>query len=232
MAEPPDQMPPAGRGDLRASHADRERAIEVLKAAFVQGRLTKDELDLRVGQTLGSRTYAELAVVTADLPTGLAAARPPARVRAPGDARVLRPGPVIAVATVLCAAVWAITFFGQWPANPEGDPPAAIIALFLSATFSYPFVLLIAVGYAIAGWRNKRSGGQSSRRPDVGGHASQRLPPASPVRQFPPAGPGPQHTEAARSHRPSPSLPGSRSPRRWRTHGLLAGQRPVVTGAP
>lgn len=81
MAEPPDQMPRAGRNHLRASHADRAQAIEVLKAAFVQGRLTKDELDLRVGQTLWSRTYAELAAVTADLPTGLAAAQPPARVR-------------------------------------------------------------------------------------------------------------------------------------------------------
>jgi len=33
----------AGRGRLRASDADREQVIDVLKAAFVQGRLTKDE---------------------------------------------------------------------------------------------------------------------------------------------------------------------------------------------
>lgn len=46
----------AGRGRLRASHADREQVIGMLKAAFVQGRLTKDELDMRVGQTLASRT--------------------------------------------------------------------------------------------------------------------------------------------------------------------------------
>jgi hypothetical protein len=50
----------AGRGHLRTSHVDRERAMEMLKAAFVQGRLTKDEFDLRVGQALASRTYAEL----------------------------------------------------------------------------------------------------------------------------------------------------------------------------
>jgi hypothetical protein len=38
MAEPPAQMPAAaGRGDLRASHADREQVIGALKAAFVQG---------------------------------------------------------------------------------------------------------------------------------------------------------------------------------------------------
>ena len=60
----------AGRGCLRASHADREHVIDVLKAAFVQGRLTKDELDLRVGQTFASRTFADLTALTADLPAG------------------------------------------------------------------------------------------------------------------------------------------------------------------
>jgi hypothetical protein len=72
MAEPPDQMPAsAGRGHLRASRADREQVVNMLKAAFVQGRLSKDEFDLRVSQALGSRTYAELAAVTGDLPAGL-----------------------------------------------------------------------------------------------------------------------------------------------------------------
>jgi uncharacterized protein DUF1707 len=58
-----------GHGDLRASHADREQVIETLKAAFVQGMLVKNEFDLRVAQTLASRTCAELAALTADLPT-------------------------------------------------------------------------------------------------------------------------------------------------------------------
>src|SRR5260370_3503254 len=60
-----------GRGHFRALHADRERGIAALKAAFIQGRLTKDEFDSRVGRALGSRTYAELAALTADLPAGL-----------------------------------------------------------------------------------------------------------------------------------------------------------------
>jgi hypothetical protein len=67
----------AGRGHLRASHADREHVIGSLKAAFVQGRLTKDELDLRAGQTFAARTYRELAAVTADLPAGLTTASAP-----------------------------------------------------------------------------------------------------------------------------------------------------------
>ena len=66
----------AARGHLRASHADREQVIDVLKVAFVRGRLTKDEFDARVGQTFASRTYAELAVLTADIPAERAAAEP------------------------------------------------------------------------------------------------------------------------------------------------------------
>lgn len=77
-AKPGDEMAAAtaGRGRLRASHADREHVIDVLKNAFVQGLLTKDEFDMRVGQTFASRTYAELTALTADIPAGLAEAQP------------------------------------------------------------------------------------------------------------------------------------------------------------
>jgi len=64
-------------GRFRASDADREQVIDTLKVAFVQGRLTRDELDARAGQTFASRTYAELAAVTADIPAGPPAAREP-----------------------------------------------------------------------------------------------------------------------------------------------------------
>jgi Domain of unknown function (DUF1707) len=50
-----------------ASDADRDRAIEALKTAFVHGVLTGDELGVRTGQALASRTYGELAAVTAGL---------------------------------------------------------------------------------------------------------------------------------------------------------------------
>jgi hypothetical protein len=66
---------------MRASHADREQVIDMLKTAFVHGRLAKDELDLRVGQVLASRTYADLGALTADIPTG------PARAHSPNPAR-------------------------------------------------------------------------------------------------------------------------------------------------
>jgi len=80
---------PAGCGHLRASHIDREHAVGMLRAAFVQGRLTKDEFDARVGQALTARTYAELAALAADLPAGLIDAAP-LRGAARGPARPQR----------------------------------------------------------------------------------------------------------------------------------------------
>ena len=72
---------PAGHGRPGASHADREQVIEVLKTAFVQGRLTKEEFGTRIGQAFTSQTYAELTKVTADLPAGPMGARPPRQAR-------------------------------------------------------------------------------------------------------------------------------------------------------
>ena len=77
-------VPAAAAAGLRAARADRERVIDLLKAAFVQGRLARDEFDERVGQALASRTYGELAAVTADIPAELVGAlprRPPVRAQ-------------------------------------------------------------------------------------------------------------------------------------------------------
>jgi hypothetical protein len=84
----------AGRGYLRVSHAEREQVIGTLKAAFVRGMLAKDEFDLRVSQAFASRTYAELAAVTAGLPAEPAAAQPPRARPGPGRAAssAARPG--------------------------------------------------------------------------------------------------------------------------------------------
>ena len=95
MAEPGGERTAAagGRGHLRASRTDRERVIELLKDAFIQDRLTQEELDTRVGLALASRTYADLADLTADLPGGSAAAEPatagPAAEPAGSPARTL-----------------------------------------------------------------------------------------------------------------------------------------------
>jgi Domain of unknown function (DUF1707) len=199
MADPGDDVSAAAGAlsRLRASHADREQVIEVLKAAFVQGRLDRNELDLRVGQALGSRTVAELAALTADLPAGQAGARPPERARPHGARPVLRSGRVIAVMTALYAGVWAVVI-------PMGQPVAVPVLTITSLLF-YIIVVLIALEKVSASPRETRSGGQLP--PSAGGRASPRRPPAGLAGQLPPVDHDQQHTaEAARtrSRRPRP----------------------------
>jgi len=55
---------------MRAASADRERAVDVLKAGFAEGRLTQEEYNERVGRAYAARTYGELTALTADLPAG------------------------------------------------------------------------------------------------------------------------------------------------------------------
>ncbi len=52
-----------------ASDAEREHVCSVLRDASVDGRLTLDEFSIRVDRALAARTRADLAAVTADLPS-------------------------------------------------------------------------------------------------------------------------------------------------------------------
>ena len=67
--QPPYGQPAVHPGMLAAA-ADRERTMDVLKAAFGEGRITKEEFDLRASRTMSARTYAQLGAVVADLPSG------------------------------------------------------------------------------------------------------------------------------------------------------------------
>jgi hypothetical protein len=64
------RMNPAMNPAMRAASADRERAVDVLKAGFAEGRLTQDEYNERMNRAYTARTYAELMALTADLPAG------------------------------------------------------------------------------------------------------------------------------------------------------------------
>jgi hypothetical protein len=93
----------------------REQVIETLKAAFVQDRLTKDEFDARVAGALASRTHADLAALTADLPAESPAIRPPrssvpARPKNPTVRTGVR---LIAATTVVTGGVWADALLNQ-----------------------------------------------------------------------------------------------------------------------
>ena len=93
----------AGGGEqLHVSHAvAREQVSRILTAAWVQGRLTEDEHDARVAQVSVSRCHADLAVLIADLPAGLAT-RPPER-------RDVRIGICVSVAAAAVIAAILLT---------------------------------------------------------------------------------------------------------------------------
>jgi hypothetical protein len=161
---------PAGHGRLRASDADREQVIDVLKAAFVQGRLTRDELDLRVGQALKSRTYAEQAAVIADLPAGLVRAGQPGsrprrtRSRAQGNAEVRAGLRVVSVSTVLAVLLWVFAIVA-------GDNGAAFIAAG-GATGVLLAASALTGSAALGCWLDKRRGRQPPH-PLAHGQAAQ-----------------------------------------------------------
>jgi len=116
----------AAAAALRASRADRERVIGLLKAAFVEGRLARDEFDTLVGQALASRTYAELAEVTAGIPAELIGALPH-RSAARARGRVSMNTAVTGGACVVVAAN-----VGMVAAILVGSPVAvALVAVFI-----------------------------------------------------------------------------------------------------
>jgi hypothetical protein len=119
---------------MRASHADREQVIDTLKVAFALGRLTKDELDVRVGQALQARTYAELAAVTAGVPAWPSPARPPksapAHLRRPANRAADRP-PNRAVKPGVYAIAAATLAAGVLVGVVAGVAAAVIMAIFM-----------------------------------------------------------------------------------------------------
>jgi hypothetical protein len=220
MAEPGDHSaaPAGGRGGLRASHADREHVLEVLKDAFVQGRLDHGQLDARVGQALASRTYAELAALTADIPAGQAP-RQPARVqnRMP-QSHPVRNG---AIGVGMSVAVAAAAVLGAFILDDQTG-----VALFMLGAFivlvAVPFIIMVT---AVTASDQRRSRGQLPARPGQGGHAPevQRPGGVGPDPALP--GASPDETRAdMRSHRSRPGRrPDSCRPRARARRGL----RPV-----
>ena len=154
----PDQGALAGRGQMRAAQADREQAITVLKAAYAQGRLTKDELEVRAGQAFASRTYAELAALTADIPADSLA-------HSPADSPAAGPPPSTPARTIARAAC------------RSGVCLLAAVALAEAAFLTGNFLLIVAAAFAfiamsgfagygiLDAWQERRSRGQLPPRP-------------------------------------------------------------------
>jgi antitoxin component HigA of HigAB toxin-antitoxin module len=172
----------AGRDRLRAGHADREQAIETLKAAFVQGRLTREELAARAGQAFAARTYADLAALTADIPPAplepAAPTRPAGPARPPAPAR-RRPLGRAAAQSGICliiaaAAVWVGALF-----DADGPGPNPYHSWGKPFFFVAVFAVLAALGFlgngVVALAEQRRPRGQLPPGSGHGGHALEGL---------------------------------------------------------
>ena len=159
------------RARMRASDSDRERVVEELKVRFVHGRLTKDELDLRVGLAFVSRTYADLAAVLVDRPARPVPAAPPrpapARVR-PTASKELQPAANRKARTWSFGAVAMIL------------PAVIAVALLTSNQGLFGVVVASLMAYFLAllmaaAWLPRAPGTHPAARPAGGYRRGQRM---------------------------------------------------------
>ncbi len=103
---------PAGNS-MRASDADRDRAIEILATASAEGRLSPEEYAERSDAALAARTHGDLARLTDDLPDDLPAG-PDAVAPAAGS-----PGRVAARPETITAVLGNESRKGHWVVPPH-----------------------------------------------------------------------------------------------------------------
>jgi hypothetical protein len=190
--EPGDRITAGADGGRRviASQADREQVLDALKGAFVQGRLTKDEFDQRVGRVLA--TYAELDALTADIPARPAETRLPEPARESHNRKVIQRG-TAAGAGVSMAFTAALVVV---------DGGSLAVGLIVVPVVGSVVAVLLAGLLTLLSWVLERgSGRQRSQGPsaDPSGQAPQSLASADPAQPSSPTGRDPRHTaEVAR----------------------------------
>lgn len=117
--------------EMRASDRDRDRVAEALREHLSEGRLTVDEFNERLERVYQSRTYGELAKITADLPE-IDLHRPPAPAPSKEVARKRRP------AEVALKASWA-----AWAAASSINWVIWLIVSITTGTWIYPWPLWV-----------------------------------------------------------------------------------------
>jgi hypothetical protein len=114
MTNVPSESP--APGGMRASDADRERVAEALREAAAEGRLDLEELNQRLDQVFSAKTYAELAPITADIPSPGTTPGPMA-TRRPESFGIERHG--AAPGNVVLGIMGAFVRKGEWDVPPE-----------------------------------------------------------------------------------------------------------------
>jgi hypothetical protein len=148
---------------MLAGTADRERTVDVLKAAFIEGRLSQEEFDERSARVAAARTYADLAAIVADLPVGPAGALAPYQPYFPQMVPV-PPTSGLAIGSLVCGIAEIFTLgFAAIPAvilghlaraqirqtGERGDGMAvAGLVLGYMAILGWVFVLLVIAGHS------------------------------------------------------------------------------------
>jgi class 3 adenylate cyclase len=113
----PQPHPRAQRAGLRASDADRERVVEVLRHHYGAGRLSEDDLSERIDAAYSRRTVGELDALTADLPSSHES--PPRRRRGGLETSVRIHFAIYAAVNVMLIGIWAASGAGYfWPIWP------------------------------------------------------------------------------------------------------------------
>ena len=139
MTGPEDPMMLAA-GGLRASDADRERAVGLLWTAFERGRLTRDELQWRIGEAYAARTFGEL--------TALATVAGPPPALPPRRHTLVWWGAGLSTGAVMVAVMVAATLL----TGSQDLFVATVIPL-----VAYSQLLIIGLNFIIAAWRENRA---------------------------------------------------------------------------
>lgn len=113
-------------GGFRAKDADRDRYVEVIEAAYVDGQIGEQDRELRVSRALSAETLGELETLTRDLqnrPVPVASADPRTGAASPAVPRAARlvVGGVFAVVTVVALLVFGIVGLVFFSATSEQD---------------------------------------------------------------------------------------------------------------
>ena len=193
MAGPGDEMltGAVGQHRLRASYAGREQVIAALKDAFVQGRLAKDEFDLRVSKALAS--YAELDTLTADIPAALTEIQSAEVPRQSHNKKVIQRGTAAGASVSMAFTATLVTVYGS--------PNVAYVAVPLVGLF---MTVLLAGLLTLLSWvLEKGSARQVPQAPptSTAGQESGRLAPPDAADRLRQIRHHPGHTAEARRSR-------------------------------